>query len=108
MGGYDERFRLAFGDIDFCLRVIKAGLRNLYNPNVVMTHFEGGSRGYETPVKDILLGYDELLPWLERDDPYFSPNLTYEPIPACAPDQGGVGARLDNIQRRKQALLTGD
>ncbi len=108
VGGYDERFRLAFGDIDFCLRVIKAGLRNLYNPNVVMTHFEGGSRGYETPVKDILLGYDELLPWLERDDPYFSPNLTYEPIPACSADQGGVGARLDNIQRRKQALLTGD
>jgi len=107
VGGYDERFQLAFGDIDFCLRVVKAGLRNLYNPYAVLTHFEGGSRGYETPVKDILLGYDELLPWLEQDDPYFSPNLTYEPIPACAVDQGGVDARLANILRRKEALLTG-
>jgi len=107
VGGYDERFRLAFGDIDFCLRVVKAGLRNLYNPYAVLTHFEGGSRGYETPVKDILLGYDELLPWLEQDDPYFSPNLTYEPIPACATDQGGVDARLANILRRKEALLSG-
>lgn len=106
VGGYDERFRLAFGDIDFCLRVVKTGLRNLYNPNVVMTHFEGGSRGYETPVQDILLGYEELLPWLEKDDPYFSPNLTYEPIPACAADGGGVDARLANIQNRKQALLS--
>jgi GT2 family glycosyltransferase len=26
VGGYDERFRLAFGDIDFCLRVAKAGI----------------------------------------------------------------------------------
>lgn len=107
VGGYDERFRLAFGDIDFCLRVVKAGLRNLYNPYAVLTHFEGGSRGYETPVKDILLGYEELLPWLEQDDPYFSPNLTYEPIPSCTADRGGVDVRLANILRRKQALLAG-
>lgn len=104
VGGYDERFRLAFGDIDFCLRVVNAGFRNLYNPFAVLTHFEGGSRGYETPVQDILLGYDELLPWLERDDPYFSPNLTYEPIPACALSKDGVNVRLENIQRRKEAL----
>ncbi len=108
VGGYDERFRLAFGDIDFCLRVVKAGFRNLYNPYAVLTHFEGGSRGFETPVKDILLGYDELLPWLEKDDPYFSPNLTYETIPACAAGGGGVDARLANIQLRKQALLAGN
>ena len=88
VGGYDERFKLAFGDIDFCLRVINAGYRNLYNPHAELIHYEGGSRGYETPVKDILLGYEELGPWLKQDDPYFSPNLTYTPIPSCnfAPD----------------------
>ncbi len=104
VGGYDERFRLAFGDIDFCLRVVKAGYRNVYNPFAGLIHFEGGSRGYETPVKDIILGYEELLPWLEKEDPYFSPNLTYEPIPRCNIQEGGVDERLANIENRKQAL----
>jgi len=104
VGGYDERFRLAFGGIDFCLRVAKVGYRNMYNPFAWLIHFEGGLRGYKTPVKDILLGYEELLPWLEKDDPYFSPNLTYEPIPRCNFQSGGVDERLTNIENRKQAL----
>ena len=108
VGGYDERFRLAFGDIDFCLRVVEAGYRNLYNPFARLIHFEGGSRGYETPVKDILLGYDELLPWLEKDDPYFSPNLTYDPIPLCNLNASGVDERLLNIENRKKALESGN
>ncbi|HNR02467.1 MAG TPA: glycosyltransferase family 2 protein [Anaerolineaceae bacterium] len=107
VGGYDERFRLAFGDIDFCLRVFKAGYRNLYNPYAELIHYEGGSRGYETPVKDILLGYDELGSWLKEDDAYFSPNLTYTPIPQCNFTPGAVDARLVNIENRKQTLESG-
>jgi GT2 family glycosyltransferase len=104
VGGYDERFRLAFGDIDFCLRVVKAGCRTLYNPFARLTHFEGGSRGYETPVNDILLAYDELLPWVEKHDPYYSPNLTYQPIPQCNSQSGEVDARLKNIENRRRSL----
>lgn len=107
VGGYDVKFQLAFGDIDFCLRVVKAGYRNLYNPFCSLIHFEGGSRGYETPVRDILLGYDELEPWLDKDDPYFSPNLTYEPIPRCNSQPEGVNTRLANIHHRKQAFKAG-
>jgi GT2 family glycosyltransferase len=104
VGGYDERFRLAFGDIDFCLRVVKAGYRNLYNPFARLTHFEGGSRGYETPVKDILLAYDELLPWVEKHDPFYSPNLTYQPIPRCNLLPGAVDVRMKNIENRRRSL----
>jgi len=107
VGGYDERFKLAFGDIDFCLRVVKAGYRNLYNPYASLIHYEGGSRGYETPVEDILLGYDELKTWLEKDDPHFSPNLTYTPIPRCNFNPGAVNDRLANIEHRKQSLISG-
>jgi GT2 family glycosyltransferase len=104
VGGYDERFRLAFGDIDFCLRVAKAGYRNLYNPFARLIHFEGGSRGYETPAKDIQLGYAELMPWLEQDDPYFSPSLTYEPIPQCVLSEEGLNARMINIEKRRKSI----
>lgn len=107
VGGYDERFRLAFGDIDFCLRVAGAGYRNLYNPHSQLTHFEGGSRGYETPVKDILLGYEELRPWLEVDDPYFSPNLTYTPIPRANDNPNAINERLLRIENRKRSLVSG-
>jgi len=107
VGGYDERFKLAFGDIDFCLRVIKAGYRNLYNPHAELIHFEGGSRGYETPVKDILLGYEELGPWLKQDDPYFSPNLTYNPIPRCNFTPDAINTRLANIENRKRSIKNG-
>lgn len=105
VGGYDERFRLAFGDIDFCLRVIKAGYRNLYTPHARLIHFEGGSRGYDTPTNDILLGYEELKPWLERNDPHFSPLITYSPIPQMNLRQSSVNDRIEKIEQRKRSLL---
>lgn len=104
VGGYDERFRLAFGDIDFCLRVSLAGYRNLYNPHAVLIHYEGGSRGYETPLKDIQLGYKELDQWLMKDDPFFSPNLSYTTIPRCHPGVNALDQRLQSIEDRKQVI----
>ena len=103
-GGYNEEFKLAFGDIDFCLRVSKAGYRNLYNPHAQIIHFEGGSRGYETPVKDILFGYKELSAYLAEDDPYFSPALTYTPIPRCDTSAPGVNLRLKKIEARQRSV----
>ncbi|HOV06586.1 MAG TPA: glycosyltransferase family 2 protein [Anaerolineaceae bacterium] len=104
VGGYDPRFRLAFGDIDFCLRVIKEGFRNLYTPFAQLIHFEGSSRGYSTPTGDILFGYHELKSWLEADDPYFSPNLTYTPIPKCNTGHGTANDRLERIEQRKRSI----
>jgi len=104
VGGYDPRFRLAFGDIDFCLRVIKEGYRNLYTPFAQLIHFEGSSRGYSTPTGDILFGYHELKSWLEADDPYFSPNLTYTPIPKCNTGHRTANDRLERIEQRKRSI----
>ena len=84
VGGYDEGFQLAFGDIDFCLRVHRRGYRNIYTPFAQLYHYEGHSRGYVTPVEDILKGYQEFSPYLTQDDPFYNPNLTYSRIPKCA------------------------
>jgi hypothetical protein len=32
MGGFDEAFEVAFGDVDFCMRLIQAGYHNVHNP----------------------------------------------------------------------------
>lgn len=45
-GGFDaENLAVAFNDVDFCLRLRRSGLRNLYLGSVEMTHLESRSRG---------------------------------------------------------------
>jgi len=83
VGGYDEKYEIAFGDIDFCIRVHESGYRNIYSPFASILHYEGQSRGYSTPHTDILRAYEMLETALSDEDPYFSPNLTYTRIPQC-------------------------
>ena len=83
VGGYDEAYTLAFGDIDFCLRVHNSGYRNLLTPFADIHHFEGQSRGYTTPTSDILKGLEEMEQYLIDGDPFYSPHLTLTRIPKC-------------------------
>ncbi|MDN2664382.1 glycosyltransferase family 2 protein [Psychromonas sp. 14N.309.X.WAT.B.A12] len=53
VGGLNEQdLTIAFNDVDFCLKVQKAGYRNLWSPHIEMVHHESISRGAEdTPEK---------------------------------------------------------
>ena len=52
MGGLDESFAVAFNDVDFCVRVRKAGYQNLFTPFAMLYHYESKSRGLdEAPEK---------------------------------------------------------
>ncbi|MGB3394197.1 MAG: glycosyltransferase [Stenotrophomonas sp.] len=52
VGGLDERLRVAFNDVDFCLRVQQKGYRNVWTPFAELYHHESASRGLEdNPVK---------------------------------------------------------
>jgi GT2 family glycosyltransferase len=48
VGIYDEHFKLGFEDVDYCVRVDKAGLPVIYNPNVRATHHESFTRGHKS------------------------------------------------------------
>jgi len=49
IGGFDERFAPAYyEDTDFCFAVRRAGQRVVYQPQAVITHFEGVSHGTDT------------------------------------------------------------
>ena len=91
VGGLDEtRFRVAYNDVDFCLKLRRHGLRNLVTPHVELLHRESASRGSDfTP--------DRRLRWeaerqamrdtwgdLLDNDPYLSPLLSYS-VPARHP-----------------------
>lgn len=43
VGGFDETLAIDYNDIDFCLRLGRAGYRIVYTPFAKLTHFEGSS-----------------------------------------------------------------
>ncbi|MCH8539385.1 MAG: glycosyltransferase [Opitutales bacterium] len=53
VGGLEEEFlKVAFNDVDFCLKVKEAGYRNIFTPFARLYHYESKSRGKdETPEK---------------------------------------------------------
>ena len=81
--GLSEEFQVAFNDIDFCLRLGKAGYLVVYNPYAELYHYESKSRGLEdTPEKVARFNREWALVakrWpdiLQNGDPYYNPNLT--------------------------------
>jgi O-antigen biosynthesis protein len=105
VGGYDEGYQLAFGDIDFCIRVHQQGYQNVYTPFAEIIHYEGESRGYITPVADVLRGYEKMEKYLLEEDPYFSPNLTYTRIPKCLLRSKSTEERSQQIDERKKFYI---
>ncbi len=74
-GGFDEAYRVAFNDVDFCLRLRAKGLRNVHTPHAVLYHDESATRGSLDPPEDARRLRDRWQPEIERD-PCYSPHLT--------------------------------
>ena len=48
----EELFKVAFNDVDFCLKIREKGYLIVYNPYIELMHYESKTRGYEnTPEK---------------------------------------------------------
>ena len=81
-GGFDEALPVAFNDVDFCIRLLKAGYYNLCLSHVTLYHHESQTRGPEDTVdKQIRFrGEIELMKsrWGDflENDPFYSPHLT--------------------------------
>lgn len=82
-GGLEERLKVAFNDVDFCLRVGELGYLVVYDPYVEAWHYESKSRGAEDSKEkvrrfgeEIAFFRDRWLPLIEKGDPYYNPNLS--------------------------------
>ena len=82
-GGFDElNLKVAFNDVDYCMRLRKAGYRIVYNPFAVLYHLESKSRGREVSGAQVARHHAEALAfrtrWSEEEivDPYY--NLHFE------------------------------
>ena len=85
VGGLDaSNLKIAFNDVDFCLRVRGAGYRNVWTPYAELYHHESISRGPEdSPEKQLRFTREvEYMKskWLFElnNDPAYNPNLTLE------------------------------
>lgn len=82
IGGLDEKLRVAFNDVDFCLRLLEHGYRNIWTPFAELYHHESASRGYEDTPEKMERFHSEVHFMIERwsawlgDDAAYNPNLS--------------------------------
>ncbi|MGJ7582378.1 glycosyltransferase [Variovorax sp. RHLX14] len=83
VGGLDEdHLKVAFNDIDFCLRLREAGLRNVWTPYAQLYHHESATRGDDVaPEKQ--KRFNKEIQYMQARwgdtlqlDPFYNPNLT--------------------------------
>lgn len=85
VGGMDEEhLRIAFNDVDLCLKLGKAGYHNLITPQARLIHLESATRGLDMGPEKTDRYLKEAETMIDRwssvihHDPYYSPNLTHE------------------------------
>ncbi|OFC70467.1 glycosyl transferase [Alteromonas confluentis] len=85
VGGLNEQnLAIAFNDVDFCLKVMAEGYRNLFTPYAELYHHESISRGKEDTPEKISRFHSEI-EYMQKEwrhfiehDPYYNVNLTKE------------------------------
>ena len=81
VGGFDEELRVAYNDVDLCLKIRELGLKILADPDITLIHKESRSRGSDKHGTRAKRLEEEGL-WMRRrwaalldNDPYYSPNI---------------------------------
>ncbi|OGS95969.1 MAG: hypothetical protein A3H31_03205 [Gallionellales bacterium RIFCSPLOWO2_02_FULL_57_47] len=85
LGGLDEQhLKVAFNDVDYCLRVREAGYRVMWTPHAELYHHESVSRGKDCSPEKKKRAKREVAyvrkRWkhVMRHDPFYNPNLSHE------------------------------
>jgi glycosyltransferase involved in cell wall biosynthesis len=83
VNGFEENhLKVAFNDVDLCLRLKAEGKRTIWTPFACLIHHESASRGEETTLEKQERFASEIAFMKSRwgiklqQDPYYSPNLT--------------------------------
>ena len=78
----EDQLKVAYNDVDFCLKIRERGYTNLFTPHALLYHHESATRGLEiTPEKRTRLEQEASYmkaTWgkLLENDPNYNPNLT--------------------------------
>jgi O-antigen biosynthesis protein len=83
VGGFDEELVVAYNDLDYCLRVVDAGLRIIYTPHAELIHHEAVSRGMSGSSRDFRRFFEKWGRQRLLHDPFYNPNLSLRSV-ACS------------------------
>ncbi len=95
--GFDDKFRIAFNDVDLCLKIYDKGFRNVYLPHVKLYHHESVSVGqpgskvrdigeFDKEIKMMIKKWGSLI----KNDPFYHPSFRRDI----------ASARLDNGSKK--------
>ncbi len=80
--GFEEELKVAYNDIDFCLKLIDKGYYNVFLPQVTLYHYESLSRGLNSTAEKYKIFLKEKSYFLNKwkkytdNDPFYNPNLS--------------------------------
>ena len=82
-GGLDEeKFAVAYNDVDYCLKLWQRGLLNVYTPRAEAYHYESKSRGLDTLSENAKRYerekanfYTKYQQYIDNYDPYYNPHF---------------------------------
>jgi GT2 family glycosyltransferase len=85
VGGLEEGFAISLNDVDFCLKLRKRNLLNVFTPFAELYHHESVSRGLddngekaERYNRESAVFRDKWKEELEKGDPYYNPNFSLD------------------------------
>lgn len=83
--GFDETYKVAFNDVDLCMKIRTLNKLIVYTPYAELYHYESKSRGSEDTIEKQSRFIGEVKnfenKWgdiLEKGDPYYNPNMSLE------------------------------
>lgn len=83
IGRFDEKLRVAFNDVDLCLKIQEKGYLIVYNPYAELYHYESKTRGKEDSIEKLQRLNEESIifkrRWrenLKKGDPYYNINFS--------------------------------
>jgi GT2 family glycosyltransferase len=88
LGGFDESLGIDLNDIDYCLRLQRAGLRVLYEPGAELIHYESPSRGTVGDVGNIVRFIERWETNIAAGDRFLNPHLTRRDSSCALRDPG--------------------
>jgi len=76
VGGFNDRdFKVAWNDVDYCLRLREKGYRVVFNPYATLYHLEYQSRGDDKNPAEIRYMMSHWRHYIDGD-PFYNPNLS--------------------------------
>ena len=83
VGGFDESFRVAYNDVDLCMKLTEKNYQIVFTPYAELYHYESRSRGPEDTEekrkrlsKEVQRFREKWPEILQKGDPYYNPNLS--------------------------------